>query len=116
MPRFFFHFSDHQHSFRDDEGLDLANGAAARISAREAAQALIVDLRDEIADWSAWRVEVADERGRTVAVLPLYGVHCVKRYLLWWMQSAGRNRDWPRCCLDGARPLHLVSGRPSKEA
>ena len=47
---------------------------------------------------------------------PLYGVHCVKRYLLWWMPSAGRNRDRPRCSLDGARPLHLVSGRPSKEA
>jgi len=27
-------------------------------------------------------------------------------------QSAGRNRDRPRCSLGGARPLHLVSGRP----
>src|SRR5580765_5654294 len=32
------------------------------------------------------------------------------------MQSAARKRDRPRCCLRGARPRHLVSGRPSKEA
>src|SRR3954468_5900487 len=31
-------------------------------------------------------------------------------------QSAGRNRDRPRCSLGGAWPLHLVSGRPSKES
>ena len=70
MPRFFFHFYDHQHAFRDEEGLDLANEAAAKISDRKAAQALLVDLQEEIADSSAWRVEVADEAGRTVAVLP----------------------------------------------
>ena len=70
MPRFFFHFYDRQHAFRDEEGLDLANEAAAKISARKAAQALIVDLHDAIADWSAWWVEVADEVGRTVVVLP----------------------------------------------
>jgi len=29
-------------------------------------------------------------------------------------QSAGRNRDRPRGSLDGAWPLHLVSGRPSQ--
>ena len=29
-------------------------------------------------------------------------------------QSAGRNRDRPRSSLDGAWPLHLVSGRPSQ--
>jgi hypothetical protein len=34
------------------------------------AQALTIDLRDEIADWSAWRVEVVDARGRTVIILP----------------------------------------------
>jgi len=70
MPRLFFHFYDRQHAFRDEEGLDLANEAAAKISARKAAQALIFDLREEITDWSAWWVEVADEGGRTVAVLP----------------------------------------------
>ena len=70
MLRFFFHFYDYQHAFRDAEGHDLANEAAAKISARKAAQAPIVDLHDAIADWSAWWVEVADEGGRTVAVLP----------------------------------------------
>ena len=70
MPRFFFHFYDHRHALRDDEGIDLADEPAARISAGEVAQALTIDLRDEIADWSAWRVEVVDARGRTVIILP----------------------------------------------
>lgn len=70
MQRFFFHFYDGQRAFQDDDGLDLADEAAARASARKAAQALISDLREEITEWSAWRVEVANERGRTVAVLP----------------------------------------------
>ncbi len=70
MQRFFFHFYDGQHVLQDEDGLDLADEAAARASARKAAQALISDLREDITEWSAWRVEVANESGRTVAVLP----------------------------------------------
>jgi uncharacterized protein DUF6894 len=70
MACFYFHVHDGTHAFLDDGGLDLAGEAAALTEARQAAWALMYDLRHEVSDWSAWSVEVADDTGRSLSTPP----------------------------------------------
>jgi hypothetical protein len=70
MARFYFHVHDGSHAFLDDGGLDLPSEAAALTEARQAAWALIYDLRHEVSDWSTWSVQVTDGTGRSLSTLP----------------------------------------------
>ena len=70
VTRFYFHIHDGTHAFLDDGGLDLPGDTAALTEARQAAWALMYDLRHEVSDWSAWTVEVTDETGRSLSTLP----------------------------------------------
>jgi hypothetical protein len=64
MPRYFFHLSFGQRVVPDEEGLELANRAAAR----DEALAVVHDLANpkigsNSRRWASWFLEVADERG-----------------------------------------------------
>ena len=70
MPRYFFNFTDGERRVPDHEGQVLPDEAAARENAVEDARYL---LRHSITGMTAeggWRVEVADERGRVLFVVP----------------------------------------------
>jgi len=70
MARFFFHLRDSTGYLEDEEGEDLQDLDAVRVSARDAARSIIseeskqglIDLRTSI--------EVTDEAGTTVLELP----------------------------------------------
>ena len=70
MPGYSLHFHDGSQTFIDDDGFDASTEAMAISEARKAAWALICDLRHEIRDWSKWHVELQDERGVRLVVLP----------------------------------------------
>lgn len=67
MPRYFFHFSDGQHVFSDDEGRELHGVAAARRHAIAQVRELKIAMCDPyIQDLSGWTMMVANADGRTV--------------------------------------------------
>jgi hypothetical protein len=71
MPRFFFHIHDGNGLDRDDAGMDLVNIEDARTEALSLARDLCYlwnDLPPGALDNMA--IEVADEAGQTVLVLP----------------------------------------------
>ena len=71
MPRYFFHIHDGNDLDRDDAGMDLANVHEVRTEAMSLARDLCYlwnDLPPGALDNMA--IEVADETGQTVLVLP----------------------------------------------
>ncbi len=69
MPRFFFHIFDDVEVL-DDEGIELSDAAAARAAAVEGARALICDQVRKGEVHLEHRVEVADEAGERILILP----------------------------------------------
>ncbi len=62
MPRFYFHSSSGRAEF-DDEGVDLADTAAARLEAARYAGHLLADDPALVNDTTTLRIEVTDEKG-----------------------------------------------------
>ncbi len=71
MPRYTVCFTDSDRVLRD-EGVELADDAAARAFAAEAARELTDCLVHGI-DWDRWRVEVTDETGAFLFTIPFPG-------------------------------------------
>jgi hypothetical protein len=69
VPRFFFHLYDDIIA-RDDEGIDLADLEAARRAAISSARAMICDQVAKGHINLGHRLEVEDETGERVLVLP----------------------------------------------
>jgi uncharacterized protein DUF6894 len=69
VPRFFFHVFDDA-VVRDEEGMELADAEAARRAALAGARALICDQVKSGRLTLHHRVEVEDEQGRPVLILP----------------------------------------------
>jgi hypothetical protein len=70
VPRFYFHFTDGERQFSDDEGRDLAGLRDARVHATNHVRELKAAMSEPaIQDLSGWSMTVADARGRTVFVL-----------------------------------------------
>ena len=69
--RFFMNLRYRDRLFRDEEGDELAGVSAARDHALATAQDMITHTRtDIIHDWFGCALEVTDESGRTVLILP----------------------------------------------
>lgn len=69
MPRFFFHVYD-EADVRDDEGLFLSGPDAARAAALSGARAMICEQVHQGRVHLRHRIEVEDEAGGQVLVLP----------------------------------------------
>jgi hypothetical protein len=71
MPRFYFNFVDGQETIDDPEGIELPDEAAAR---KQAMDAVLDAQKTRFAlakSWVGWSVEVVDERGNRVLLLPI---------------------------------------------
>jgi hypothetical protein len=69
MPRFFFHIFD-EAVFEDEDGLELPDAEAARIAALAGARAMMCDQLTNGRLILHHRIEVEDEHGATVLILP----------------------------------------------
>ena len=69
MPKFHFHLDDE----RDEEGLELADLAAAKCEALKFAAQHICDAANAFWDREEWMLSVADERGLTLMQLHIVG-------------------------------------------
>jgi hypothetical protein len=69
MPTFHFHLDDQ----RDEEGLELADLAAAKCEALEFAARHICDAANGFWDREEWTLSVTDERGLTLMQLQIVG-------------------------------------------
>ena len=67
MPRFFYHLSDGQRTFSDENGIELDNLAAARRHLVSHVRELRGALSDKgIHDWSKWAVIVSDNEDKPI--------------------------------------------------
>ena len=69
MPKFHFHLDDQ----RDEQGLELADLAAAKCEALEFAARHICDAANAFWDRKDWTLSVTDERGLTLVQLHIVG-------------------------------------------
>lgn len=69
MPKFHFHLDD----ARDEEGLELADVAAAKCEALEFASRHICDAANAFWEREAWTLTVTDRRGLTLLQLDILG-------------------------------------------
>ena len=69
MPKFHFHLDDH----RDEQGLELADLAAAKCEALEFAARHICDAANAFWDKDEWTLSVTNERGLTLLQLQIVG-------------------------------------------
>ncbi len=69
MPKFHFHLDDK----RDEQGLELADLAAAKCEALEFAARHICDAANAFWDREEWMLTVTDERGLTLMQLHIVG-------------------------------------------
>ena len=69
MPKFHFHLDDK----RDEQGLELADLAAAKCEALEFAARHICDAANAFWDREEWTLSVTDERGLTLMQLQILG-------------------------------------------
>ena len=70
VPRYFFHFSDGERQFSDDQGHELAGLRAAREHATRQVRELKAAMSEPaIQDLSAWSMSVADAKGAIVFVI-----------------------------------------------
>ena len=68
MPRYFFHVHDGA-SLHDQEGTELPNIYTAQAQAIRTSGELLRDMGARFWDSTAWKLEVADERGQVLFVL-----------------------------------------------
>jgi hypothetical protein len=66
--RYFFHVYD-GHVTPDLEGMEFADFAAMHAEAVAASGEMLRDLKGKLSPQAEWRMEVADETGRTVLTL-----------------------------------------------
>jgi hypothetical protein len=71
MPRFFFHFHGHGAPVRDEDGLALPDAEAAWYQAIRSARELMKVEQHCDCGWANQAVEIEDEGGFPVAVIPL---------------------------------------------
>ena len=70
MPRFFFHIVDGAGNAADEEGLHLADLAAAKeVALKGARDILAAEIKHGKIDLN-WRIDVADGKGAVVFTLP----------------------------------------------
>jgi hypothetical protein len=69
MPKFHFHLDDE----RDEQGLELADLAAAKCEALEFAARHICDAANAFWDREEWTLTVTNERGLTLLQLHIVG-------------------------------------------
>lgn len=70
MPRFFFHVVDRAGIAADEDGLDVADLAAAReVALKGARDILAAEIKYGKIDLN-WRIDVADAEGAVVLTLP----------------------------------------------
>ncbi|MDF2495573.1 hypothetical protein [Sphingomonas sp.] len=79
MARYFFHIRDHSSSILDEEGRELPDRKAAEAKALEAARdTLSHDIKSGFIDLR-YRIEVEDDDGIVIHVLPLEDAFVVRR-------------------------------------
>lgn len=71
MPRYYFHFQGAGSQLRDEDGQSLPDAEAAWYQAVRSARELIGADRRIGCSWSGQAVAIEDERGLTVAEIPL---------------------------------------------
>jgi hypothetical protein len=70
MPRYFFHLKYGSRKVVDKEGLYLRDLARARIEVIESIRQILSDPGLEYEDIDGQKLEIADEAGKTVLVVP----------------------------------------------
>jgi hypothetical protein len=63
--------------FQFNKRMPLPSAAAALRQGRSTAWTFMEDLSGAVRDWSSWRLEITDETGRTLVVLPF--THLLKK-------------------------------------
>jgi hypothetical protein len=71
MPHYYFHIFDRGKVIPDEDGMQLANLAAARIEANLSAAGMLDDALDEGNDISHQIIEVTDSTGHVFALVAL---------------------------------------------
>jgi hypothetical protein len=67
MPRYYFHFSDGNHTFTDARGMELTGAAAMRAhTTRQIREIKGAVAERRIVDWSGWKMIVANTDGKTI--------------------------------------------------
>jgi uncharacterized protein DUF6894 len=69
--RYYFHLTDGQDAIRDEDGIEVANLAAALIYATEAIEELRREMSSSSEEWEGWRLEIVDSLGQLAQSLPL---------------------------------------------
>jgi uncharacterized protein DUF6894 len=70
MPRYFFHVLNSDKS-PDLEGIELPNLEAAKVEAKKDVEEIIqTEFNSLGADWAKWSIEICDEKGNLLFVLP----------------------------------------------
>ena len=75
MPRYYFHCKEGNCCYMDDEGVDLPDLAAARAFVQEFVRSAKAESCLPVTDWSRWVMEVTDETGRSILLVPFAMVH-----------------------------------------
>ena len=70
MPRYFFHLKNDTKMVLDEEGLFLPSVEAARLEIAQSVQEILCDAEFEHHGCCGQELEIADEHGRTVMVVP----------------------------------------------
>lgn len=71
MPRYYFHVSNGER-LADTDGTLLASGKSALTHGLQVARELMFKRRGMLGEpWSAWTMQVADERGQTIHTIAL---------------------------------------------
>jgi hypothetical protein len=76
MPRYFFHVREGAELTRDPEGQELPNAEAARTEAIRASREILSEKLLHGGNLGGRQVEIADETGRVVDVVPARDVLC----------------------------------------
>ncbi len=71
MPRYFFHLRNAEKALLDCDGMVLADGETACAEARHTVRDFFQPSSGRVApEWEGWSLEVRDERGRCILLLP----------------------------------------------
>lgn len=73
MPRYYFHVWSGGRLSPDETGCALPCLDEARRKAHALRSHIVGQSADELEDWAAWDIEVTDDAGRTVLLLPIGG-------------------------------------------
>jgi hypothetical protein len=71
MPKYFFHTTNGKRSTTDLEGVELSDTSAVEREAREMAHGLLTASLVAHPEWAGWRIEVHDENGQQVLIMPM---------------------------------------------